>query len=113
MKCKLIIAAALLSLALPAGAQFVTVQQAYEVPLNELRLPVSESGTIGFKECDKCTYMTESVSPMTRYVVNGHDVTLEKFRQAISRVADRNMETVTVLHHLENDEVTQVSIYLR
>lgn len=113
MKCKLIIAAALLSLALPAGAQLVTVQQAYEVPLTELRLPASESGTIAFRECDKCVYMTERVSPATRYVVNGHNVSLDKFRDAVSRVADRNSETVTVLHHLENNVVTQVTVYLR
>ena len=54
MKLKLLITAALLSLALPAAADFKQVQEAYEVALSDMRLPRADGGTIAFKECAKC-----------------------------------------------------------
>ncbi len=112
MKTKLLIAAALFSLALPAAAQFKTIQQAYEVNLSEVRLPRNENGTIAFKECDKCEYRTKRVSAETRYLLDGHSIPLAKFREAMQHVTDRKNEAVTILHHLENNRVTEVSVYL-
>jgi hypothetical protein len=56
MKFRVLIAATLLSLALPASADFTVVQEAYEVALSNLRLPLSESGTLMFRKCDSCDY---------------------------------------------------------
>jgi len=112
MKLKPVIIATLLGLALPAAAQFTTIEQAYEVALSNVRLPQSESGTIAFKPCDSCQFQTERVTPDTRYLVNGHALPLAKFRIAVSRVADRDAEAVTVLHHLKSDRVIEVSVYL-
>lgn len=112
MRLNLVIAVTLLWLALPAAADFTTVEQAYEVALSNVRLPQSESGTIAFKTCDSCDYRTERVAPETRYLVNGRAMPLQKFRIALSRVADRDAEAVTVLHHLKDDRVTEVSVYL-
>lgn len=112
MKLKLIIALSMLGLALPAAADFVTIEQAYEVALSEIRLPRSENGTIAFRECATCDFQTKRVNPDTRWLLNGRPVTLQTFREAVSRVADRKNEPVTVLHHLENDRVTAVSVYL-
>ena len=112
MKIKILMTALVLTLAMPAAAQFTTVQQAYEVVLSELRLPSHASGTIGFKSCRDCAYQTERVSEHKRYIVNGHSVPLDKFRSAVSRVRNRSEQAVTVLHHLEDDVVTQVSISL-
>ena len=112
MKTKLFFAAALIGLALPAAADFTTVQIAYEVALSEVRLPRNEHGTIGFKECASCEYKTKRVSADIRYKVDGRSVTLEKFRQLTERVADRDNEAVTILHHLEDNRVTEVSVYL-
>jgi len=112
MKLKLLIAATLLGLALPAAADFTTIEQAYEVALSNIRLPQYESGTIAFKPCDSCEYRTERVTPETRYLVNGRAMPLPKFRIAVSRVSDRDAEAVTILHHLKSDRVTEVSVYL-
>ena len=112
MKTKLLIAAALIGLALPAAAQFQTVQQAYEVALSEIRLPRNVNGTIAFKECEKCQYRTKRVSAQTRYVLDGRTIPLAEFRDAMERVNDRRNEAVTILHHLKDNQVTEVSVYL-
>ena len=112
MKFKILIAAALLSLALPAAADSTTVQQAYEVALSDLRLPRAEGGTIAFKECDRCDYRRMRVSADTQYQINGQAVPLSKFRAAMAAVKDRESEAVTVLHHLKRNQVTAVSVNL-
>ncbi len=112
MKIKVLITAFVLCLALPAAAQFTTTQLAHEVALNELRLPSHPSGTIGFKTCNDCEYQTKRVSANITYELNGEQVKLAKFREAVSHVRKRSEETVVVLQHLEDDVITKVSIYL-
>lgn len=112
MRLKLFFAALMIGLALPAAADFKTIEQAYEVALSEMRLPSSEGGTIAFKECSTCDYRTKRVNADTRWLLNGKSVSLKEFRLAVSRVTDRNSEAVTVLHHLKDNRVTEVSVYL-
>ena len=112
MKLKLFIIAMCLGMALPASADYVTIELAYEVALSDIRLPRSENGTIAFKECGTCQFKTKRLDPNARWLVNGQAVSLKKFREAVDRVADRDKEAVSVLHHLEKDRVTQISVYL-
>lgn len=112
MKLKVLITAALLSLALPAAADFKQVAEAYEVALSDVRLPRSDGGTIAFKECEKCEYKRIRVGSDMRYRLNGKDVTLKKFREAMATVQDRKREAVAVLHHLERNQVIAVSVNL-
>ena len=108
MKIRILIAAIILAIALPAAAQFRTVQQAYEVQLTNLRLPQSDVGTLGFRPCDGCDFVTKRLSEDTRFVLNGRRTSLEKFRRGLARVKHRQNRYVTVVHHLEKDRVTQV-----
>ena len=112
MKLRVFITAMMLGLAMPAAADFKTIAEAYEVALSEIRLPQSATGTIAFKPCEGCEYSTRRVDVDTRWLVNGESVSLEGFRAAVRRVADRNTEAVTILHHLERNRVTEVSVYL-
>ena len=112
MKFKVLITAALLALALPAAAEFRTVQEAYEVALSDLRLPRAEGGTIAFKECGTCEYQRYRVGADTEYRINGKAIPLGKFRAAMSQVADPDNEAVTVLRHVDRNQVTAVSVYL-
>jgi len=112
MKLKVLITAALLCLALPAAAEFKIVQDAYEIALSDLRLPRNESGTLAFKECETCEFMTVRVGADTRYQINGKAVPLKEFRAAMARVVDRDSEAVTVLRHVKRNQVTAVSVYL-
>ena len=112
MKLKVFIAAALLCMAFPAAADFTTVQQAYEIALSDLRLPRNKTGTIAFKECDSCKYMTVRVGADTRYTLNGKAVPLKKFREALSVVENGDDQPVTVLRHVERNQVTAVLVNL-
>lgn len=109
MKIRIFIAALILAIALPAAAGFRTVQQAYEVELVNLRLPQSENGTLGFRTCEECEYLTKRISADTRFVLNGRSMSLQKFRRGLARVKQRNSRYVTVVHHLEKDRITQIT----
>ena len=113
MKFKAMIAAIVLALSVPAFAQITTIALAHEVNLNDVRFPQSTSGTIGYRPCAECEYTTKRVSGDTRWVLNGQPVTLERFRESLARITNRNTEIVTITHHLEQDRITEVSIYLR
>jgi hypothetical protein len=112
MKTKILIAAALLSTTLPAVADSVIVQEAYEIALSDLRLPSDESGTIAFKECESCDYVSVRVGTDTRYTLNGKTMPLKEFRESLSLVTNREHQPVTVLRHVERKQVTAVFVKL-
>jgi hypothetical protein len=74
MKFKVLIAAIILALALPAAAQFRTVSKAHEVRLSDLRLPQSDGGTVAYKPCDECPYETKRQEHAARQVQAQPDV---------------------------------------
>lgn len=112
MNIKILVTTLLLSLALPAAADSTIVQDAFEVALSDLRLPQHESGTIAFKECRSCDFVTRRVGADTRYSLNGKSVKLSHFRAALARVTERSSEAITVIHHLERNQVTAVLVNL-
>ena len=111
MKIKVLIAAIVLGFALPVAADFVQIQEAHEVSLAELRLPQNTVGTVAFKPCGECPYMVKRVNSDTQWVFDGKSMSLEKFRRSLTRIEDRKKTPVTVLHHLEEDRVTRVSVH--
>lgn len=113
MKIKILVSVLLLAVALPAAAEFRTVQRAYEVYLADMRLPQNEAGTISFKSCNDCEFQTTRVNGKTVWILNGRSMSLTKFRERIARIEDRDKASVTVLHHLENDRISKVTVTLR
>jgi hypothetical protein len=111
MKFKVLIAALSLVLAVPVAAEFRTIAKAHEAWLSELRLPQNETGTIGFKPCDECAYVVKRVNGNTEWVFDGRSMSLKKFRSNLRTISDRKNTPVTVLHHLESDRVTRVSVH--
>lgn len=110
MKIKLFVAAMVLSLALPAAAEFEVVSLAHEIALSNFRAPTTYNGSLAFKECSECETKSVRVTPNTQYVLNDKAVPLEKFRQALQQVRDRDEVAIIVLHHLETDTVVSVSV---
>ena len=105
--------ALLLALAAPVSGQYEVTLRAHEVRLSELRLPASESGSLAFKACDECEYVTRRVTPGTRWEINGKAVRLEEFRTLVETISDRAKSTVTVGHDLTADVISDVSIAIR
>jgi hypothetical protein len=110
MKIKLILSALILGLALPVAAEFKTVSRAHEVSLSDFRAPTTLNGGLTFKGCAECDSLSVSVTPNTRFVVNGKTLSLDEFRSAVSRVDNREAATIIVLHHLESDTIVSVSL---
>jgi len=113
MKTKIIIAALALMLAIPAAAQMRLITQSFECTLNNVRLPQSNVGTIAYKPCADCDYRTNRVSPNVVWELNGQSMRLPEFRKRLSIVDDRREQTITVKHHLDQNRVVKVSVYLR
>lgn len=112
MNFKVLISALILSLTIPAIAESAVIEEAYEVALSDLRLPRNEGGTLAFKKCDECEFVTLRVNGGTQYRLNGKAIALDKFRLALSQINNQNEKAVTVLHNLNRNQVTAVSVYL-
>lgn len=95
-----------------ATADFKTVTRANEVRLNEFRLPASVNGIASFKACGACSMQTVSVNAATRYLLNDETVSLAEMRRSLALVSNRDRKTVIVMHHLESDLISQISITL-
>ena len=111
MRSAVLLAITTFALSLPSMAQFRTIAEAYEVRLSDLRLPQSEGGTLAFKTCDACPYESKLVSNDMQWILDGRSLPLEDFRRDLSTVTDRENTPVMVLHHLESDRVTRVSVH--
>lgn len=112
MKLKIVVTALLLSLALPAAAQFRTISEAYEVALSDIRLPQRSAGTIAYKKCADCAYETKRVDTSTVWEINGQSMAYEKFRSKTAGLKNRDAIAVQVLHHLESDRVIKVWVLI-
>lgn len=102
----------LLTLSFSASADFKTIQRAYEVNLSTFNVPVTHNGVISFKECETCESISARLTGQTQFIINGKAVELKEFRKQVFQVRDRSKEWVTVLHHLEADTVTSISVTL-
>ncbi len=102
----------LLGLSLSAAADLTTITAAYEVAVTDLRLPVSENGTLTFKQCPDCEAQTLRVTGKTGYVVNDRYVALAEFKNQLRRVRSRKPVAATVMHHLESNTINAISVDL-
>ena len=102
----------LLTVSVSALADFKTIVRANEVRLSELQLPASVNGITSFKACSSCEIQSVRASAETRYKLNGEFVSLGDFRRSLALVSERDLKVAIVMHHLETDLVTLVSIRL-
>lgn len=105
----------LLVVAATAGADFKTVDQAYEVPFEHLRMPEAPNGLVTFRQCEECEEFTLPVTTNTRYLINGEIVELKDFRRVMFRVRRQSANVgnaATVLRNLETDTAVSISVYL-
>ena len=111
MKINVMIAAILLVLSLPVAADWERPQESHEARLSELRLPQNDAGTVGFKPCADCAYVTKRVNANTEWVLDGQRMSLKDFKRNLRRISDREGTPVTVVENLELEQVTRVSVH--
>lgn len=102
--------AALMCLSMSAAAEMTIVEEAYEIALSNLTVPVSSSGSLIFKKCADCDRMSVHMHRHTRFIVNGENVDLLEFRKSVYQVRHRDTAMVIIKHHLESDTITSVSV---
>ncbi len=112
MKIKIILATIALVLSAATMADFTPVSEGYELSLSNVRLPRNNGGSIAFRTCNSCNYETHLVSSDVRWDINGKATTLALFRERMAKIADREAQWVTVIHHIELNRVTAVSVYI-
>lgn len=110
MKIRLLAMVLALAATLPATAQITTVQRAHELPVANVRLPVSASGTLTFKACATCPTTTARVNDDTRWLIDNESVSLQQFREVFAGKSGRGDEYMMVRHHLEKNLITIVAI---
>lgn len=113
MKTKFILTAIALMFTVPAVADFTLITQGAEVVLGDVRLPRNDGGTIAFKPCEECDFVTQRVAPDARWEINGIAVTLREFRKRTESLINRSNHTVTVTRHIESNRITLVSTIIR
>lgn len=110
MRTRIFFIAALASLSFAAAAENYIINQAYEVAVDELRLPGNVVGSVSFKGCSECDFKTVRVTTKTRYVLNNRDVSLTDFKAAVNAVVNKQTNIATVIHHLQSDTVIAVHV---
>jgi hypothetical protein len=110
MRIRIFIIAMLASLSFAASAENYIIEQAYEVAVNDLRLPGHVVGTVAFKGCKTCELQTINVTAETRYVLNNRDVPLSEFTKAVNSIGNKRTNIATVVHHLKSDTVVAVHV---
>lgn len=113
MRLNFVIAAAFLVIAAPVTAEIKLLEKGYEVALGDLRLPSVDNGTIAYKECKSCAFVTKQVNSETQWILNGQRVSLQKFRDSVDAVRSGKVRHATVRRHLDSGRITRVSVYIR
>ena len=107
----LVVALALFA-ATQAPAEPKTVARAYEVALSDFQAPRFPNDLVTFKGCSTCDTQSVRVTPNTSYVINQQATRFKDFVKALAAARDRDRKTVIVMHHLESDTVSSLSIKL-
>ena len=112
MKIKIVFAALMLSLAMPAAALFEVTARAYEVSLVGFRASQNANGGVVFRPCSNCPLKRLRVTDETLYKVKGEIVRLETFRRVIDTAPEPDDVSVTVKHHLERNVIVMLDVWL-
>ena len=108
MTRKFLLSVVLTVVSLPAWAALDALEQAYELGLNQVRLPAHSASQVVVRSCADCAPVLLPVSTETRYYLKYGQpaVALDKFlAEAASRPRDG---LVTVFYKPEDGSVTRI-----
>ena len=102
----------LMTFSLSAAADFITIEDGYEISLKNMTTPVTNTGSLMFKECDDCDTLMFRMTTNTRFIIGGRTVDFKEFRKQVFQVRDPDKVPVTVLRNLESNTIVSVSVGL-
>ena len=94
------------------SAELKTVARAYEVELSGFEAPQTPNSLVAFKACAGCDAQYLRVTPKTTYIINRQATGLRDFLKTLAAARKKQRETVIVMHHLESDTISSLSINL-
>ena len=108
LKTACTITAVWLSLATTAFGALDRIEEAHELALSQLQLPLSAAGNVVIRDCNGCSPLLLPVDARTRYQVgaSGEPMPLKEFRKFLA--ARNRDELVTVLYDTESNTVTRI-----
>ena len=83
----------------------------YEAQVQTVRLPDTANGTITVKECARCEYETYRVTARTVYALDGKNMRLDDFREAVERLRLDGEHNINVRRDLTSNTISKVFIY--
>lgn len=112
MHIRKLLVALLMTFSLSAAAEFISVEAPYEISLKNLTTPVTNTGSLIFKECDECDTLMFRMTTNTQFIIGGRTVDLKEFRKLVFQVRDPGNVPVTVLRNLESNTIVSVNVGL-
>ena len=99
-------------LLLAGGAQAALerIEEAFEVELTQVELPLHDAGQVRLTPCADCERIALPVGSRTRYLIgyDGDGQPLEAFREAAAGVGDPRSALVVVIYDTATREVTRL-----
>lgn len=96
----------------PAIEVMGKIEEALEIHLNFVEMPLSETDAIRINGCTGCQTVTKQVTPTTRYFISSTELPFVDFRAAVDdlKASHRGAETtlVGVFYNVETELVTRI-----
>jgi hypothetical protein len=112
----LLIAALLLGTVQTAAAYRVieAVENAYELSLTNIEMPLSAEGSVNFRTCAGCRTNVRRVTAETRYFLNKRELSYSEFVTAVKDIRARNgadSTLVALFYNLQSELVTRITLH--
>lgn len=86
---------------------------AFELDGNDLRIPVSDAGTISYRECRTCNFKRARLANDASFELNGTTTSLDQLRQAMAQAPDKNKVIIALIYDDDAMRVTHVIARIR
>jgi hypothetical protein len=93
-----------------AQAALERIEEAFEVALTQIELPLHDAGLLRLKPCAECERIALPVGSRTRYLIgyDGDSQPLRTFREAAAGVANPRAALIVVIYDTATREVTRL-----
>lgn len=110
MKLKLIFSALALTV---LGLANADQPSSFELNLTDIRLPVSESGTITFRACDDCPFQQARAIDGATWILNTTQTSYAELREGAARATNPGRSLVTLTYDKSENRITALKVTVR
>jgi hypothetical protein len=100
---------AVLFITAPAFAEVI----AHELDGNDLRIPISDAGSISYRECSSCEFGRARIASDALFLLNESTTSLDQIRQALAQTANKSKAMITLFYDDDSKRVTRIAVRIR